>query len=303
MLPQRSPRFKAYVAPAKAYPQIWRLLLGIGLLSAVYLVISIAIIGAARVLLAQQGISFPSTDLAGHRFVKPFGMAILLATFIGLTLGTALAARLLHKRGFLTLISPDFRMMWPQVRITAQVVIPLYAVFLVVSILFNPPRPNLDFVTWLAWMPLALPLLLVQTSAEELVFRGYLQQQLAARFSSRWVWMVLPSVVFGLLHYDAGGLKSNAWLMVVDTAIIGFIAADLTARTGSLGAAITFHFCNNFFAMFLMSIDGSMKGLALYVAPYSAADEGMLRPLLIVDIATNLLLYLIYARIMARRGL
>jgi DNA-directed RNA polymerase subunit RPC12/RpoP len=39
---------------------------------------------------------------------------------------------------------------------------------------------------------------LIQTGAEEVLFRGYLQQQLAARFASPIAWMVLPSAIFAL---------------------------------------------------------------------------------------------------------
>ncbi len=53
---------------------------------------------------------------------------------------------------------------------------------------------------------------LIQTGAEELVFRGYLQQQLAARFASPLIWMVLPALIFGAVHYDPATAGPNVWL-------------------------------------------------------------------------------------------
>ncbi len=158
-----------------------------------------------------------------------------------------------------------------------HIVVPLFSLFLLIGIIIAPPTAQIGFFDWLKWMPLALPMLLLQTSAEEIFFRGYLLQQLAARFSSRWIWMVLPSVLFGLGHYDSAELGDNAWLAVADTAIIGIVAADMTARTGTLGPAMAFHFINNFFAMFLMSVEGSMSGLALYAAPFDLGGRAMIR--------------------------
>ena len=40
----------------------------------------------------------------------------------------------------------------------------------------------MPLAAWAAWLPLVLPALLVQTAAEEIAFRGYLMQGLAARF-------------------------------------------------------------------------------------------------------------------------
>ena len=61
----------------------------------------------------------------------------------------------------------------------------------------------------------------------------------------------------------------DAW-----TAAFGLVAADLTERTGSLGAAMGFHFANNLLALFIVSIKGTLTGLALYVTPWGLADEG-----------------------------
>jgi membrane protease YdiL (CAAX protease family) len=140
-------------------------------------------------------------------------------------------------------------------------------------------------------MLIGVPLLLLQVTSEELVFRGYLQQQLAARFDSRWIWYVLPSVLFGFLHYDTEIMGSNAWIVVAHTTIFGMIAADVTARTGNLGAAIGLHFANNLFALTIISLDGSLSGLGLYKTAFHVSDEVAIRSVLIPDIFFLILLY------------
>lgn len=109
-----------------------------------------------------------------------------------------------------------------------------------------------------------MPLIFIQTASEEILFRGYLQQQLAARFAARWVWMGLPALVFAGLHYSQ---SAGAMLpFVLGSALIfALIASDLVEQTGTLGAAMGIHFGNNLFGLLAVATSDSMTGLSLYV--------------------------------------
>jgi len=50
------------------------------------------------------------------------------------------------------------------------------------------------------------------------------------------------------------------------------VAADITARAGTLGPAIALHFMNNFAAILLTAPQGNFDGLALYTVPISLTD-------------------------------
>jgi membrane protease YdiL (CAAX protease family) len=152
------------------------------------------------------------------------------------------------------------------------------------SLVFDA-EPGLPLRAWLALLPLTLLGILVQTGAEELVFRGYLLQQLAARFRSPLAWMVLPSILFGLVHYVPGMPGSTALILVLGATLFGLFAADLTAATGSIGAAWGFHFANNVLALAVLATDGTITGLALYLTPYTADAEGAARLALLADYA------------------
>ena len=146
-------------------------------------------------------------------------------------------------------------------------------------------------------LPLALLAVLIQTSAEEILFRGYLQQQLAARFRSPVIWMVAPALLFGVLHYrpDAG---ANGGLIMLWAAGFALAAADLTARAGTLGPAIGLHFMSN--ASALLSAEGTLSGLALFRLQIDMADPVALRPYLLID-ATMILIGWLAARLAIRR--
>ncbi|MCY4336219.1 MAG: CPBP family intramembrane metalloprotease, partial [Litoreibacter sp.] len=152
---------------------------------------------------------------------------------------------------------------------------------------FKPKIEGYFAVSRVPW-PLALILLLVQTGSEELLFRGYLMQALAARFRSGWIWFVIPSLLFGAAHFNPEIDPRLNYAFLFAVTLFGFLAADLTRVTGNLGAAMGFHFANNFFALFLVSIEGEMSGLSLYHAAFTMEDVDTILPLVAIDVVTVL---------------
>lgn len=125
---------------------------------------------------------------------------------------------------------------------------------------------------WLLVLPFALVAVFIQTTGEELYFRGFLQSTLAARFDSPWVWAVLPSLAFGLVHIPNASHPAEAVQIVIYITAFGFFAADLTARTGTLGAAMAFHFTHNIMVFTIFTYDTSPEaGLALWLFADPAA--------------------------------
>lgn len=289
----RTPAFENFVAPAAAYPSLWRLTAGVVVAILTYMV---PILGA----FVLVGVFFPERVWELQSSLEtsdtPSAMFILLATFIFMGLA-AIAAAGCHRRGLASLIGP-FR---PACRNFSRAILACAGVYLVVgyvSSLFmaDSPIAHLDLATWAGYLPLALPLLLVQTGSEELIFRGYLMQALAARFRSAWVWMGIPTVLFGLAHWNPAVDPIITVLFVLATGLFGLIAADLTRVTGNLGAAMGFHFANNFFALFLVAIAGEMSGLALYHTTFTMDDVDILVPLLIIDMFTVVGVWLMLRR-------
>lgn len=121
---------------------------------------------------------------------------------------------------------------------------------------------------WLLVLPVALVAIAIQVTAEEAVFRGFLQQRLAILSPSPLVWMVLPSVGFGLLHYLNADTAIEGAIWVIFATLIGMVCADLTARHGTIGPAIGLHFVNNIFALMIWGVQGgNASGLALFLLP------------------------------------
>jgi len=297
----RTPVFEAYIAPAARYPAIWRLVLGTITGFLVYMG------GAAAILwfgLGPAAALFP--ELAGMDAYgllygngsTPGQMFLILATFIAMGLA-AITMCFWHWRGLASLLGrrAGFSRMF---FIAIGVLLAVQLVYAVISAVVAPldTTPHLPLATWASHLVWAIPLLLIQTTSEELVFRGYFQQQIAARFDHWVLWMVLPSLVFGLGHFNAEIDPVLAWMIVGATTLFGVIAADLTRLTGSLAAAMGLHFANNFLALLVMGIPGELSGLALYHAPFTMDDTAILQTYLMIDMALLVGIWAILRRVL-----
>ena len=298
IFPRLEGRFADFVAPARQRSELWRLGLS-GILIGIAFFAGTMISGLAVFLLFGKTVA-EKVMSAGGLGSTPASIIFILSGFAIVFLAVWGIVRLVHRRSLGTLFGADPRRVAGNALIACAVMAVITGLGTVYSFLTAGPEQNLPFGVWLGWMIPVLPLMLVQVTTEEMIFRGYLQQQLAARFRSPWVWMVLPSVIFGSLHYQPGVMGENALLAVLITVLVGVIAADITARTGNIGAAIGLHFVNNFFAMCFLSLNGGLSGVSLYVTPFSVADSSLLRPLLLADAVSIALLYGVYLIIVNR---
>ena len=281
-----------FIAPARGREQLWRLGLGIVLVAGFFLVLSQLVFGTLF------GMMDPGTATAVLRDAQtgqtPGGMLVLLFQLGLLGLAAAMVVIIVHNRRPATLIGP-FGLAVRQFSAVLFMLVILTAVLWVL-----PPYDmevgtlsrNMDFSRWIVLLPIAIIAVLVQIGAEEVLFRGYLQQQLAARFRSPLFWMILPSILFGAGHYLPESAGSNAFTIAVWATVFGLLMADLTARAGTLGPAMAVHFSNNISAMVLTATPDEMSGLALYVLPFGMSDEAAMAAWLPVDFGFMLVSWL-----------
>jgi membrane protease YdiL (CAAX protease family) len=278
--------FEAFVAPARRKAELWRFLAGLALVTVVYAA-GLALVLAAVWALTGGG---PAADgLLGRlaAAATPTAVVVLLFTFVGMGLGPALAARWLHGRPARTLLGAGWARGFGLGTAAAALVFALHALLVPAG---YDPLPNTPLGLFLTFLPAALIGLAIQTGAEEVLFRGYMQGQLAARYDHWAVWMLLPSILFGALHWSPAA-GDAAPLIVASATLFGLIAADLTRATGSIGAAWGVHFANNCVAILIVGVDGQLSGLALWRTPFGLGDAEVLIPLIYRDMAVTVAIW------------
>lgn len=287
------------VSPGRRKPEIWRIAAGL----VTVVLVAFGLNSALSMMLGAFAPEFWMTQFLDPEAqgTTPLSMLILLGSFAFITIGVALAARHLHGRRVAGLVGPG-RLATVQFAKVMRNLVLLGLVLLVLPpwSMGEPLSPNMAPGTWVVLLPLSLFAVFIQASAEEVLFRGYIQQSLAARFRSPFVWMVLPSALFALGHYLPAEAGENAGLVALWSGVFGLLMADLTARAGTLGPAIAVHLYNNVIALLIVSLPGSLSGLALFLAPFSMADTESMRTWLAVDFSMMFVAWLV-ARLALRR--
>lgn len=265
-----------YAAPAAARPGLWRLIVGIVLILAGWFLWTVLVMSAYVVYQIAAGLPVNVALESLGRLVGaagPVGVLFQLATFAGIWPAAWVVVRLLHGQRFGTLFSPEARLRWGEFGGGLMLAAAFSAATLTFALVVVglPERTDLPAAGWLmALGPLAL-LIFLQASGEELVFRGYMLQQLALRWRSPLVWAGVPAALFGLAHYTGGTALGIGWHYVVVTAVFGLAAAALVWRTGSLAAAMGLHTGMNLFAVAGVGVSGVLEGTQLFLYDAAAA--------------------------------
>ncbi len=272
-----------FVMPAAERCEVWRLVLGV--LLTVVAVAALGQVYGSFVFGLLEGLGLLMDGETLGQGNTPITVLILLSGYGTVAIAVFGVLWILHERTIRSVFGPGRAMRTQFV----MVLLGLVVLNLMIEVLppwnYNEPLVrNLDCGPWLRVVPFALMAILIQTGAEEVLFRGYIQQQLGARFNSPLIWMLMPSLLFGALHYDPDATGANAWYGMIWAVLFGMAAADLTARSGTLGPAIALHFANNVMALMFVALPDGLPGLALFTTPFDSTDTEIIRSWLWVDL-------------------
>lgn len=231
----------------------------------------------------------------------PGGMFVLLAGYGVLLVGSVVLARRLHDRVLRDLTGPA-KLMRAQFFVTLKWI----AALTVVTMLLPWDSTgativeNLDLGKWVFWLPFALLGLMIQITAEEMFFRGYLQSQLISSTKSYALGLIASAVLFGLGHFSGTEGGAAAIFPVVWATLFGLMAGDLTARSGTIGPACALHLINNATAMLISPQHDTMSGFGRMVQSVDLSAAYSDPKLLVFQILLLLVTWLT-ARIAIRR--
>ena len=249
---------------------LWRVFVAVLLIGLIWLIfslaafLSVAFYTGAFDDLASAGAS-EGWPFGEEFFGSPAGLAAILSSFIGIWLGIWLAVWLLHSRPFASVLGGAGRLSGSNFSRGLAAALIVSALSEAAFYVADPSivRSEVPLGAWLIWLaPLTLALF-VQISAEELAFRGYLMQSLAALFRSPIIWAGIPGLFFTLLHWDPNAAPAMNAAMLVSIAAFAATATFLVYRTGDLGAAMGVHLGINFFSILVVSRITWLDGAAL----------------------------------------
>lgn len=250
--------------------QWWRYLIAVPLILFVWLVLGSLPFLAAAIFLGLDG--NPSTDvdpaMAQLTGVDPiWSFLLLMLSFVVFLGGTAAAVVLIHQRRFVSLITPANVINWRRVGQGFAVWAVLVTALSVVESVLYPGRYQLTFDA-ARFIPFTLASLIfipIQTSAEELFFRGYVLQSVGLLVKNPLLLSFGSGFLFMVPHLANPEVAVNFWLLALFYFAFGAFLAYITLKDNSLELALGVHAGNNLFtAIFANYVGGALTTPAIF---------------------------------------
>jgi uncharacterized protein len=211
-----------------------------------------------------QGVFAPNADFdntTGRLIgVDPFGNYVLMSlSFVLLLIAIFLAVRIEHKRPFLRLITPNRSINWKKLGKCFGLYFLILAFDGVISYAMSPAtfQFTLNPSRYFMFAPIVLVLTSIQTTTEEILFRGYLLQMTALLTKSRGALVLISGVLFMLPHLANPEMALGFLPMCLSYFACGCFLTFVTLRSNGLEVAMGIHAATNLFAALIVNYSNS----------------------------------------------
>lgn len=230
----------------------WRYLVGSAAIISFYVVGA----GAATFFIAstiggrgeEVGIFLSQGDLSA---LGPMGeFAALMLSNVFFLAGILVTVILIHRRHPRTLVTAREKVSWRRIGHGFVAMFVPWSLILVLGQRLLYPETfafTPDLATFALFVPVALVLIAIQTTTEELFCRGYLVQATSLIWANRVFLALVPAVIFALLHLGNPEAEAGGWLTMVLFYFLGpgLVWTIVSLVDGSTELAIGAHFAFN----------------------------------------------------------
>ena len=264
----------------------WRYVLGLVVILFAWLVVGT--VGTAFVAFALDGreglAAFRRGDLAALDFL------VIMAAFPFFLAGILIAVSLVHRRHPRTLVTARERISWRRIgHGFVAWFLPFWLIAGLGQYFFYPDTFsfNFDFTTFALFVPLALIFTAIQTTTEELFFRGYIVQGVSLVWTNRIFLALVPAAIFTLPHLLNPEASAGGWLTVFFNYFLvpGLVWTAVSLIDGTTELAIGVHFANNIGGNLFINVAGSaVNAPALFTISKFHATYTALSMLVVVPV-------------------
>ena len=163
----------------------------------------------------------------------------------------------IHKRTITSLVTSRKKIDWKRFLFGFLSWGILVLVLSVIGIYLAPENYTFNFNAKPFFILVAISIVFIplQTSLEELLFRGYFMQGLGVLAKNKWVPLLITSVCFGLLHGANPEVQKLGSILMVFYIGTGFFYGITTLMDEGTELALGLHAANNMIAAFLVTTD------------------------------------------------
>ncbi len=215
------------------------------------------------------------------RMIFPDALKEGTLTYLALVLGVIaiympvflIFAKIFHKRKMITFLTGYDRFRWKRLFTAALVFLSVIIIFEVISYIIKPATYHWYFDSEKFPFLMLITLLIVpfQAAAEEVLFRGYLQQFIVRLTKRPWIAIIISSVLFFGMHaMNPEFQKYGIFYALINYGGFGLLFGLLAFWDGGLEAAIGVHVINNMYGISLVSFNDSVGGVfsLIMIDPY-----------------------------------
>ncbi|WP_445491387.1 lysostaphin resistance A-like protein [Niallia sp. 03133] len=178
-------------------------------------------------------------------------------------IGIWIGVRFIHKRRFATLITTNNKIDWGRIIWGFAVFGGLLLITTLIDVPFNLSDYSWNHVRLKEYFFLFFVTLLlvpIQTTSEELFFRGILLQWIGSRLKQPILLSIIIGLIFGAMHFANPEMDKSFVLVGLDYIATGFAFTYISIKTGSLEISIGAHAANNMFLFWFLATDDSVAG-------------------------------------------
>jgi uncharacterized protein len=190
-------------------------------------------------------------------------------SFICLMASLLFFVRFVHKRNPISLITGEIRVSFKKMWLAAGMWTIIVVITTIVDSLVHPGSYEFTF-KWAEWVPFSLAAIIltpIQTSAEELLFRGYFLQGLGLITKRKWVLVIISGLIFAVPHFLNPEMKNGFVLMALFYFSFGAILTMVTLKSNRLEYALGIHAANNLMTVLLANYkDSALPSPSIFTA-------------------------------------
>ena len=198
-------------------------------------------------------------DVAGMLQALPSNttLVLMLLPFVFVAALVLILIRYMHNISIRAFITSRAKIDWKRIGFSFVGIVLLNFLFFVFSYYSNPShfQWNFDPQAFAILFLVAIVLVPLQTSAEELFFRGYLMQGLGQVFKHRIFPLLITSLLFGFMHFGNPEIDKLGPLLMVSYVSMGFFFGIITLMDEGLELALGYHAGNNLLISLLVTAD------------------------------------------------
>tara|TARA_A200000113_G_scaffold178368_1_gene163921 strand:- start:190 stop:1092 length:903 start_codon:yes stop_codon:yes gene_type:complete len=182
---------------------------------------------------------------------------LLLLSFAFVLPGIWLVVKKLHDLPIMSVLSSRKKIDLERVLYSFMLWGTVVSAFVFLEYSLNPENYVFNFKVkeFLILAVIAILFIPIQTSVEEIVFRGYLMQGFGHWLNSRFMALFLTSTVFGSLHLANPEITALGYEFIILYITVGFVLGIMTLMDDGLELALGFHAANNLIAALLLTAD------------------------------------------------